>query len=115
MKVSKRRPFFFIEDFFPENVVAGFTSSAQPCDIADLANRLFPDFDGRLSLSYMNQLHGDRLRRISDPGVYDCDGLVTDKADHLLVVKTADCLPLLCYDNKKENCLSDSSWVAFRR
>ncbi len=51
-----------------------------------------------------HQIHSDRVRYVTeaDRGVTfdDCDGFVTDRPGVSLVVKTADCVPILLADSK---------------
>jgi hypothetical protein len=62
------------------------------CDELSLSSRI----------SFMNQIHSGIVNRIDEPGVYEGDGLFTDREDNLLVVRTADCLPLI-FESKKLN------------
>ena len=46
------------------------------------------------------QVHGNRIKKIEDPGLFDStDGLITNKKNIVLVIKTADCIPVLLYDS----------------
>lgn len=50
-------------------------------------------------MATMKQVHGDRVRIVGHGGDYlDTDGLVTAEPGVVLVVKTADCLPLILFD-----------------
>jgi len=45
------------------------------------------------------QVHGNRIQKIETPGLFDStDGLITNKKNIVLVIKTADCVPVLLYD-----------------
>ena len=57
--------------------------------------------DGRLIL--MKQIHGNRIRVLDGDGslpegLPECDGLITDRPDIALGVRTADCVPILFVD-----------------
>lgn len=49
-------------------------------------------------LAFMHQVHSDRIREVSEPGVYDeTDALITTQPGVGLTVRTADCVPVLLY------------------
>jgi len=56
----------------------------------------------RAQVVAFHQVHGDRVLS-GDPGwfVDEADAAVTDRADVLLVVSTADCVPLLFHDPRQ--------------
>ena len=49
----------------------------------------------------MNQTHSNVVLEIERSGVYDADALITTKKNLLLVVSTADCMPVVISDNKR--------------
>ncbi|TAK65006.1 MAG: peptidoglycan editing factor PgeF [Bacteroidetes bacterium] len=61
-------------------------------------------FFGKLGISLdllavPKQFHGDFIKIVSTPGVYDlCDALITATPSVYLCVTTADCLPIFLYD-----------------
>ena len=46
-------------------------------------------------IAYMDQVHGGEARVIDSPGLFVCDAIFTSRPGLALVVKTADCLPLI--------------------
>ena len=49
-------------------------------------------------LAFMHQVHGDTIRVVSEPGVYDeTDAMITTQPGVGLTVRTADCVPVLLY------------------
>ncbi len=49
-------------------------------------------------LAFMNQVHGETMREISEPGAYDdTDAIITQQPGIGLTVRTADCLPIMLY------------------
>ena len=54
-----------------------------------------------LELASMEQTHSDIFLEINQPGIYKADALVTKERDLTLVVKTADCMPILVSDEEK--------------
>lgn len=66
-----------------------------------LVEEAFGILHGRLIL--MKQVHGDRIRVLDrngplPEGLPECDGLITDRPNIALGVRTADCVPLLFVD-----------------
>ena len=49
-----------------------------------------------------NQVHQDTVLTIDSPGLYDsCDGFITE-SKLILLIKTADCVPVFIYDKNKK-------------
>ena len=72
-------------------------------NIARFAARL--DIDPE-DLAFMKQVHGDTIREITEPGVYDnTDALITRQPGIGLTVRTADCVPVILY-GPAENCIA---------
>jgi len=45
------------------------------------------------------QVHGNRIQKVEKPGLFEStDGLMTNKKNIVLAIKTADCVPVLMYD-----------------
>ena len=78
-----------IKDFFGPGIIAGFTKPSLP-DVRPLPF-LAPD----CKISSMRQTHSNRVSSVSAEGVYESDGIFTENKNHLLIVKTADCLPII--------------------
>jgi len=49
----------------------------------------------------MEQSHSDVFLEVDKPGVYKADALITKQKNLMLVVKTADCMPVLITDGEK--------------
>jgi polyphenol oxidase len=88
------------DDVFPVSVIAGFTSSAIKGDILSEMPQVLTSLGKITNLAYMKQVHGPDIKLIKEPGFYECDGLFTKESDITLVVRTADCLPLVFYSEK---------------
>ena len=58
-------------------------------------------FTGIEYFASMNQTHSDIVAFVESPRIYDSDGIYTEKQKLGLVVKTADCLPILLSDKKR--------------
>jgi YfiH family protein len=89
------------EDVFPVSVIAGFTSGALKGDVPSEMPQVLSSLGKGSKLAFMKQIHGPDVKLIEEPGVYECDGLFTMKSDLALVVRTADCLPLVFYSEKR--------------
>jgi hypothetical protein len=62
------------------------------------------NIDNKL-LTSVNQIHSDKVLVVSKSGNHgDADGLITSiKYNLVLLIKTADCIPIFIYDNSKGN------------
>ena len=54
-----------------------------------------------LEFASMEQSHSDVFLEINKSGIYKADALITKERDLTLVVKTADCMPVLISDEEK--------------
>ena len=54
-----------------------------------------------LELASMEQSHSDVYLEVNKPGIYKADALITKEKNLTLVVKTADCMPVLITDEEK--------------
>ena len=85
---------FLIEDFFSPAIIAGFTKPALKGDFTLDIYKSLVFFKRKLSVSYMNQLHSATMHCVKKAGMYEGDALFSKVKNNVLVVKTADCLPL---------------------
>tara|TARA_Y100000591_G_C21744823_1_gene651363 strand:- start:569 stop:1144 length:576 start_codon:yes stop_codon:yes gene_type:complete len=53
----------------------------------------------------MKQFHSDIVVEVRKPGTYKADGIITEEKKLAVVVQTADCMPVLMYDEKKVGAL----------
>ena len=53
----------------------------------------------------MKQFHSDIVVEVRKPGTYNADGIITEEKKLAVVVQTADCMPVLMYDEKKVGAL----------
>ena len=63
-------------------------------DLASILNVLGVD-----KYAYMNQTHSNEVLEVTNSGIYQSDGIYTNYKKIALVVKTADCLPILIKNN----------------
>lgn len=53
-------------------------------------------------LAHGVQVHGSKVQKVENPGRFEAtDGLITDKKNIVLAIKTADCVPVLLFDPKR--------------
>lgn len=95
MKVSRRGRWFFWEDFFADNFLAGFTDSAIEGKLPRDIGRTLSFLPGCRSAGYMKQIHSAVIHKVKRGGAREGDGLFTERRGLPLIVKTADCLPLV--------------------
>ena len=91
---------YLIEDVFPENVVAGFTKPLLPGDLPVDIQQALAFLEKDLKFTYLNQKHSSQVNVVDMPGLYDGDALFTAAKNNVLVVRTADCLPVLFYSDE---------------
>ncbi|UCG34919.1 MAG: polyphenol oxidase family protein [Candidatus Omnitrophota bacterium] len=94
MNLAEKEHCYLIEDVFPRNTGAGFTKK-------DLEGNLPQDIKTTLSflsrdvgIGYLKQEHSSRVNVIGKEGLYEGDALFSNRGNLVLVVRTADCLPL---------------------
>ncbi len=83
-----------IKDFFPDGVLAGFTNTRIKGNLPGDIERLVSLLGKGLCFAYLKQTHSAQICEIVKDGLYLGDGLITTKGRLLLVVRTADCLPI---------------------
>lgn len=91
----------FWQDVFPATVVAGYTGPSLAGDVAAEMPALLAARGIDAAVAHMKQVHGGDVRLVDAPGRYECDGLFTAATGLVLVVRTADCLPLVLYSAKE--------------
>ncbi len=99
MRIVESEDIFFIKDVFPGNITAGFTkNSFKGVDVTADMRRVLENLNLAPQIAYLNQLHSSSIRYVNERGVYDGDGIFTNKYGLVLAIKTADCLPLFFWD-----------------
>ena len=102
MNLTENSNAYFIEGIkadFP--VTLGFTKPhIEGVKIEDDIKRVF----GKRNIycTYLKQLHSSKIVFTDREGMHTGDGLITQKKKLILIIKTADCLPLFIIDNKKK-------------
>lgn len=84
---------YFVSNLFPGTITSGF-GTVNSCELAAIKS-----ITG-LDPIEMLQVHGGSIRKVEEnfENMQECDGLLTNREDIVLIVKTADCLPILFYD-----------------
>lgn len=93
-------------NFFPNPVTAFFTKKSfdkHHC-VNDLAKLIVPN--KTINLVFQKQTHSDNVLVVEKSNFCNeyknTDGLITQLKNHLLLVYTADCTPILLYDKKNQ-------------
>jgi copper oxidase (laccase) domain-containing protein len=86
---------------FPEGVKAGYTTAALAGDVASDMRCVAEGVGGAAGIASMKQVHGRDVRTVDAPGVYRCDGIFSRLRSLALVVRTADCLPLVFHSARE--------------
>jgi len=94
---------YLIENFFPPSIVAGFTKNNLSLSIweRNLIEGL-GFLHKHLKIAHLAQQHSVIVNFIDKEGIYTGDGLFTKEKNLILVVKTADCLPLFFFEEKRK-------------
>ena len=72
-----------------------FSNKIDGNDLADILRSQKPSGEMLLDVAQMNQTHSNKIECIETGGIFPSDGLVTSTKNISLVVKTADCMPVL--------------------
>lgn len=101
MKLKEEAHAYFIEGIGTDSFVTlGFTKPhIEGIHIKEDIKKIFPK--KHIFCAYLKQLHSNKIVFVDKEGQYEGDGLITRTRQLLLVVRTADCLPLFVI-NKKE-------------
>lgn len=102
MNVSEKEYCFIMDGFFPDTVVSGFTKNTVEGEMPTDMDKILSSVNKDIKFSYMNQIHSPTIHFIDGHGVYEGDGLMTRSDDMMLVVKTADCMPLIFYSGEED-------------
>lgn len=99
MKIIEKKHCFLITDVFPGDVICGFTKKHVsgldvPADFALLRD----DIPQAESFAYLDQIHSSHVLSVDSPGKYTGDGIFCGNRSMMLMVRTADCLPLYACD-----------------
>lgn len=89
------------EDCLKDGILAGFTRPHIQ-NIGEMA-LVLEELKVKAEVAYMHQVHSEIIHWTDREGCLCGDGLLTDSEDLLLVVKTADCMPILLYEQQGKN------------
>lgn len=102
MGLVKEKGVYIFEEFLDFGILAGFTDRTFPGlivedDLKAISSSL--DFTYQ-NLHYLNQVHGNSvIYPKGNTRIYTADGLISDKKRQVLIVRTADCIPVFFYDS----------------
>lgn len=94
MKLVDRQYCTLIEGFFPPRIISGFSNIKLEGNLPEDIQTALSFVDREPKLSYLNQIHSAKVFSVDKGGCYQGDALFTKSSNLVLVVKTADCLPL---------------------
>ena len=89
------------EDCLKDGIVAGFTRPHIQ-DIRDMS-LVLDELKVKAEVAYMHQVHSEIILWTDKEGRFCGDGLLTDSEGLMLVVKTADCMPVILYEKQGQN------------
>ncbi|KJJ83454.1 Multi-copper polyphenol oxidoreductase, laccase [Candidatus Omnitrophus magneticus] len=97
MQIIHKNLSYIFDGWFPEKIFSGFTSTFFQGKPEEDISSLFLSFGFTKKIAYMKQIHSERICFVKDAGEYEGDGLFTNSKDLSLVVKTADCMPIILH------------------
>jgi len=92
MRLIETKDYWSVKDFFSADIDAGFT---KPGLSGQMPQDIFTALGKKMPYAWMNQVHGPVIHKVSEEGKYEGDGLFTKEKGFVLVVRTADCMPIL--------------------
>lgn len=102
MNLIEKKYAYILGTFFPDHVAAGFTKPILKGDPANDTAKALSFRGEKFKVAWMKQVHGADIKVIDDPGLYVCDGIFTKSRGLALVVKTADCMPLIFHSEQED-------------
>ena len=86
-----------------ESLNVGFHVGDDDINVLENHKYIKSFFNENSKISYMNQIHSNKVCNIGELNeIAQCDALITDKKDKILMVMVADCIPILFFDKKKK-------------
>lgn len=86
------------EDCLKDGILAGFTRPHIQ-NIRDIS-LVLEELKVRVEVAWLHQIHSEIIHWTDKEGCLCGDGLITDSEELMLVVKTADCMPILLYEQE---------------
>jgi len=104
MELCEQKNIYRIEGVFPDNIICGFTKkNISGLDPQKDFESIKEDDVKSAECAYMRQVHSSHVCKTEEPGVFTSDALFSAKPGLMLMVRTADCLPLLVYDHASDS------------
>jgi YfiH family protein len=100
VKLADREYYYSVEEFFSSGVVAGFSKPKLKGNSAKNLKQALASLGKDFKIAHLKQIHSTRIHSVKNEGIYEGDGLFSTQPNLVLVVRTADCLPLLLYSEK---------------
>ena len=92
-----------------QNISNAFYSSIDDGSLKKILKRFGFEIGG----ASMNQTHSSNVKFAYSSSIYECDGIYTNKKLLPLVVKTADCVPILMKSNKAVSA-THAGWQVYK-
>lgn len=100
MRMANSGSVCLFKDALPPGITAGFTLpeiAGRKLSSDEIQAVLRPFIRDVSTISWCTQPHEENISIVEAPGVFPTDGLLTDREHSLLVIRTADCMPLYVY------------------
>lgn len=100
IKLIEKKYIYLIKNYLPGGITAGFTKPYITGNILQDIKFISSSLKKAFSAGYLTQPHSAGVENIVEGGLYEGDALFTSKNKLVLIVKTADCLPLFFYSKQ---------------
>ncbi|MBU2044696.1 MAG: polyphenol oxidase family protein [Candidatus Omnitrophica bacterium] len=100
MKLTSHKYCSLFKECFPSFVTAGFSKNNLPGDLPQDIYTALSFLDQKFKSSYLNQVHSSKVILLAKEGIHEGDALFTKEKGLVLIVRTADCLPLIFASEK---------------
>ena len=102
MNVIEIEGFNFLEVSQSPNIIISLKGEKNFCEESVLSKKeLLRKYFGVLSFQEFNQTHSTNIFGIDALGNNECDGFLSSECKAAFAIKTADCIPLLLWDESK--------------
>jgi copper oxidase (laccase) domain-containing protein len=94
VKLVEKEFCYIFDDFFGPSVIAGFTKDTLKGMVPRDIKKTLSFLEEEYKLAYLKQIHSSRINFIKKDGESEGDGLFSKDNNLVMIVRTADCLPL---------------------
>ena len=94
LRLAEKENCFVFDELFGSSVIAGFTKDTLKGTVPRDIKKTLSFLEEEYKLAYLKQIHSSRINFIKKDGESEGDGLFSKDDNLVMIVRTADCLPL---------------------